>query len=154
MARGRPHRSSREKKRSKTPTKRSKALKRKERTVDDEIVSIRENGFLTRLRVGCKVLLQFTMITALDYAPNFVRRKVLSGEYKGNALERRLEMKIGGGWRMLTELYRMARVNDTPVLAKGDRIPKLELYSLDGKMRRLPRPRNGRPLVINFGSCT
>ena len=53
---------------------------------------------LARCRVACTVVVYFSMITILDYAPDSLRRSVLKDEYEGEALEQRLKMKIGGGW--------------------------------------------------------
>lgn len=71
---------------------------------------------------GVTVFRDFLVITALDYAPDSLRRKVLSSEYEGSALEQRLQMRISGGWSMLAALWKMARVNRQPALKVGDTI--------------------------------
>lgn len=75
------------------------------------------------LALASKVGTYFLMITALDYAPNALRRRVLAVEYQGDALEQRLQLRIGGGWRMLVALWRMSSVNLTPALRPGDAVP-------------------------------
>jgi hypothetical protein len=104
------------------------------------------------------VLTDFVMITFLDYAPNSIRRSVLKNEYEGEALEERLKMKIGGGWTMFRELWRMASVNMRPSLAVGDQIPtNIPLVSCDKRKSTLELStlaQVGRPLVLNFGSCS
>ena len=117
--------------------------------------------FYLKLFVAC--FIDFVMITLLDYAPNSWRRSVLKHEYEGEALEERLKMKIGGGWVMFRELWRMGFVNMRPNLAVGDQIPagiplfpcgkvggqSLELSTLVEQAKKA-----GRPLVLNFGSCS
>ena len=100
---------------------------------------------------------QFLMICALDYGPISFRRSVLKHEYQGEALEQRLQMKIGGGVPMLLALVEMALVNLRPQLSEGAKVPSgIALHTLDGSgtvdLLSLSRP--GVPLVLNFGSCS
>lgn len=104
----------------------------------------------------------FAMISFLDYAPNWIRRRMLSGEYKGEALEARLKLKISGGWRMFKALHHMGRIQMRPALSKGLEVPadvtvtrldhdegQEDVVDLGAWSRSLTRP-----LVLNFGSCT
>lgn len=43
-------------------------------------------GLWFELTLLVKVAIYFIMISTLDYAPNVLRRKILQGEYKGDAL--------------------------------------------------------------------
>lgn len=94
----------------------------------------------------------------LDFAPNWMRRRALAGEYEGEALEERLAMRIGGGWSMLFALWKMALVNRRPKQKVGDTVPKeIEVVSALPPFKKtslvgLGRP--GVPLLLNFGSCT
>mmetsp|Transcript_64820 Transcript_64820/g.130351 ORF Transcript_64820/g.130351 Transcript_64820/m.130351 type:complete len:122 (-) Transcript_64820:507-872(-) len=113
----------------------------------------------TFLVIAPKVAMYWLMINFLDYAPGAMRRRILSGEYEGEALERRLQMQIGGGWRMAKALYRMSSINLRPAVAEGDLIPSginLVPVKEDGCMVDLASLTRGhkRPLVINFGSCS
>ncbi len=47
------------------------------------------------IKVTIKVCVDFCIITLLDYAPNSFRRRMLSSEYQGEALEKRLQLRIG-----------------------------------------------------------
>lgn len=116
-------------------------------------------------------------INLLDFAPNPIRRRILSNEYSGDALEKRLNMRIGGGWRVYAALWRMSKINMFPRLRVGDNVPKKELLiypllSLDQSpennetAKYLPSHDNGaidlysfgnhdgKPVIINFGSCS
>jgi len=81
-------------------------------------------------------------------------------------------MKIGGGWRMFQALYRMSRINMYPAVKSGEFVPigtVVKSLSLSGTSRIEEGnegdsrslvdisslvSRKGRPLVLNFGSCT
>jgi hypothetical protein len=108
------------------------------------------------------------MIIALDYGPAKWRRAILKKEYQGDALEKRLKMKIGGGWSMFLALWHMSRINMRPALSVGEAVPMqgvplvpvsdadpdaasaaVELWSLSNSS--LTR---GIPMLLNFGSCS
>ena len=114
-------------------------------------------GLISLAKVGTQVIMDFTMICALDYAPDSLRRSVLKAEYEGEDLEKRLAMKIGGGWKMLSALWRMSLVNMRPALAAGDKVLPGEIrVSRQGgaDLDLCQLMREGVPLVINFGSCS
>jgi hypothetical protein len=118
----------------------------------------------------------FGMIAVLDYAPNFLRRRILSHEYSGDQLEKRLKLQINGGWPMFKALFRMSYINLRPTLTAGSGVARgIMLYPLppadssgsssstavggadyDSKLVDLLSLQTtpGRPLVLNFGSCS
>lgn len=135
------------------------------------------SGVAATLKLLPAVALQWSFITLLDYAPRFVKRRVLAGEYSGDALERRLGMRIGGGWRMFTALLRVSAISGSPALPLGGAVPPgtwvFELgsptWSPDcsepvdlATWQPKPELAEGEPcnentplpLVLNFGSCT
>jgi len=109
-----------------------------------------------RLALAATVARYSVMIWLVDWLP---RRRILSSEYSGDALEKRLQMRIGGGWRMVAALWRMSTINQSSnILCKGSRVPDLPLLLIGARgdetirLCALARPR--RPLVLNFGSCS
>lgn len=100
---------------------------------------------------------QSTMIFLLDFAPEWVKRWMLGAEYSGEALERRVQMRIAGGWRMVRALYHMNSINTHPQLVVGDAVPtSLAVESIrsgrvvgQSPLRSLTR--GTTPLMINFG---
>lgn len=98
------------------------------------------------------------IINILDFAPNRLRRHILSGEYSGDALEERLKLRIGGGWRVFRALWQMSRVNMFPLLSTGDVLPKKSLivHALKdaAPIDLLDLVDSSMPLVVNFGSCS
>jgi|AntAceMinimDraft_5_1070358.scaffolds.fasta_scaffold50090_2 hypothetical protein len=130
------------------------------------------SGMAATLKLLPTVALQWSFITLLDYSPRFVKRRVLAGEYTGAALERRLGMRIGGGWRMFQALLRMAAISGSPAVPLGAAVPPgIWVYEVDqaGSVQPVDLatwpPKSAEegeackegtplPLVLNFGSCT
>ena len=129
------------------------------------------------VRVAAQTLLYWFLINLLDFAPNFLRRSMLANEYEGEALEKRLQMKIGGGWRVLAALWRMSSINLRPAVSEGslvppgtvvttlraeeggEEVPQIDLadyYNNDDDVPATKKAsaRNLLPLVLNFGSCS
>ena len=81
---------------------------------------------------------------------------MLKDEYTDEKLKKRLQIKIGGGWKMFKALYKMAIINLYPKLKIKDKCPQINIYSLiDLKnINLLSLSRPDIPLVINFGSCS
>jgi hypothetical protein len=114
-------------------------------------------GVISLCQVAASAVVDFMMITVLDYAPNSVRRNILKAEYEGEDLEKRLKVRIGGGWKMFVALYRLNSIRYRPMLSAGDKVPEGIVLSklADGSsltLSSLMRP--GVPLVVNFGSCS
>lgn len=165
---------------------------------------------LRATRAFGQATLDFGMITLLDYAPDSFKRRVLSGEYEGEALERRLKMRLGGrecpyeigfmlssivsiiiptnlewsppptrrfahrcpphhppgsvreSYRMFMALWGMASINLRPRLPVGHalrpgRVALATAGAGDAAAEQLDLAslcRAGRPLVLNFGSCS
>jgi hypothetical protein len=112
--------------------------------------------------VAAQVLLYWCVINVLDFAPNFIRRPMLSKEYRGEALEKRLQMKIGGGWSMFRALWRMSSINLKPAVSEGGGVPQGKAIVTTVSAERgeevppiidLVHGQTGI-LVINFGSCS
>ena len=101
--------------------------------------------------------------------PNFI-----ANEYSGDALERRLKLRIGGGWRMVAALWRFTSVHTNIKATVGAKVPVLTLERACGPdeaggaevllsnigapgilatLRNVHVARKGL-LVVNFGSCT
>jgi hypothetical protein len=128
------------------------------------------------VRVAAQTLLYWFLINLLDFAPNFLRRSMLANEYEGEALEKRLQMKIGGGWRVLAALWRMSSINLRPAVSEGSLVPPgtvvttlrvedgeeapqidlADYYNNDDDVPATKKvsTRNLLPLVLNFGSCS
>ena len=128
------------------------------------------------VRVAAQTLLYWFLINLLDFAPNFLRRSMLANEYEGEALEKRLQMKIGGGWRVLAALWRMSSINLRPAVSEGSLVPpgtvvatlrvedgeeapQIDLADYynnddDAPATKKASTRNLLPLVLNFGSCS
>ena len=128
------------------------------------------------VRVAAQTLLYWFLINLLDFAPTFLRRSVLANEYEGEALEKRLQMKIGGGWRVLAALWRMSSINLRPAVSEGSLVPPgtvvatlrvedgeeapqidlADYYNNDDDVPATKKvsTRNLLPLVLNFGSCS
>ena len=126
------------------------------------------------VRVAAQTLLYWFLINLLDFAPNFLRRSMLANEYEGEALEKRLQMKIGGGWRELAALWRMRSINLRPAVSEGSLVPPgtvvttlrvedgeeapqidlADYYNNDDDVPATKKvsTRNLLPLVLNFGS--
>ena len=94
------------------------------------------------------------MIWLVDNLPEPKRREILSQEYEGEALEKRLGQRIFTGLSTVRALWRMSRVNLRPRVAVGDVAPATRVL-LGGIEVFLPSLARGkRPLLLNFGSCT
>ena len=118
---------------------------------------------LRRLQDATAVLSYTVQIWLVDWLPNHLRRRILCKEYSGDALERRLQLRIGGGLKMIRALWRMSTINRHPSVSVGSEVPHLSVLSLldDSKAEhcdQIPLLSLGgygsRPLVLNFGSCT
>ena len=82
---------------------------------------------LARLSLSVKVARYALEIWVVDWMPNFVRRRILANEYSGDALERRLKLRIGGGWRMVAALWRFTSVHTNIKATVGAKVPVLTL---------------------------
>ena len=96
------------------------------------------------------------MVYLIDKLPQSTRRKILSKEYSGEDLERRLTITIFKGFSTVKALWRMASINLQPQTRVGERIPATPVLSLEtGQQLMLgDLARSERPLVVNFGSCS
>ena len=93
-------------------------------------------------------------IWLVDRLPNSIRRSILSKEYSGEMLERRLTQRIFKGMSTVRALWRMSSINLRPQVRVGDVAPPTPVL-LNGVEVALPSLAQGeRPLLINFGSCT
>ena len=108
-----------------------------------------------------KIELAFTvakysfMVYIVDVLPNGMRRRILSKEYSGEMLEKRLTQRIFKGFGTIQALWRMTSINLHPRVKVGEPIPATPVFSLDGKEVMLGAlATQGRPLLINFGSCS
>jgi len=129
---------------------------------------------LAKLSLSVKVARYALEIWVVDWMPNFVRRRILANEYSGDALERRLKLRIGGGWRMVAALWRFTSVHTNIKATVGAKVPVLTLERACGPdeaggaevllsnigapgilatLRNVHVARKGL-LVVNFGSCT
>jgi len=94
-------------------------------------------------------------ILILDYLPKFIKRKRLQGEYTGEALEKRLEVKIFGGWKMFKKILEINRSQATLVV--GETLPAdLKVIDTDAQLKPICNflSANDGLTVLNFGSCT
>ena len=95
------------------------------------------------------------MVWAVDRLPEKQRRELLANEYEGEALERRLKLRIWKGRSTANALFRMTEINLFPKLRTKDAVPPTPLIALDNSEKKLTEFVIGaRPLVINIGSCT
>ena len=99
------------------------------------------------------------MVFLIDKLPEKTRRRILSNEYSGEDLERRLKITIFKGLSTIKALWRMSSVNLRPLVRVGDRVegganpPVISLAN--GEQLTLgDLARGERPLVVNFGSCS
>ena len=92
----------------------------------------------------------------VDLLPMATRRSILSQEYEGDMLEKRLTQRIFKGFSTVKALWRMSSVNMRPRLRVNDRVPEgVPLTDLKGNALQLRDLMQGdRPLVLNFGSCS
>ncbi|CBY42735.1 unnamed protein product [Oikopleura dioica] len=75
-------------------------------------------------------------ILVLDYLPKFIKKKRLEGEYTGEALEKRLDVKIFGGWKMFKKILEINRSEAT--LKTGDTLPAdLKIIDTDAQLKEL-----------------
>ena len=108
--------------------------------------------------VFLKALSYWAFISVLDLQPEFMKRYFLSKEYSGEALERRVAMRIGHP-RMFSALWRMTSINTRPAVGVGDPVAQgVALEPLENESRTIDllalSQSLKKPLVINFGSCT
>ena len=116
------------------------------------------------LVLSYQVLGQFAFVTITDYLPTSMRRRIFSKKLQGPALEKRLSVRVAGGWKMLLSMWRMNSVQLRQTAVIGQQVPVGTLvYPLleDGGLgapidlsSRTPEGFSNRPLVLNFGSCT
>ena len=93
-------------------------------------------------------------IWLVDRLPDSVRRSILSKEYSGEMLEKRLTQRIFKGMSTVRALWRMSSINLRPRVRVGDLAPPTPVLR-DGIEVALPSLAHGeRPLLLNFGSCT
>lgn len=94
------------------------------------------------------------MIWLIDRLPDVVRRSILAKEYEGEMLEKRLTQRIFKGASTVRALWRMSSINLRPRVRVGDAAPPTPVL-LDGREVCLTSLAcGGRPLLLNFGSCT
>jgi hypothetical protein len=97
------------------------------------------------------------MIWITDHLPQKIRRKILSSEYCGKDLDDRLTVKIFAGWSMIKAVHRMLTINMRPQLQIGQHVGNLKVVRLGSQepvsVANLCAS-SGRPLILNFGSCT
>ena len=87
--------------------------------------------------------------------PEGTRRRILSQEYSGEMLEKRLTQRIFKGLSTVRALWRMSSINLRPSVRVGESAPVTPVLLLDGKECMLAELAQGnRPLVLNFGSCS
>jgi len=94
-------------------------------------------------------------IFILDYLPKFIKRRRLEGEYTGEALEKRLDAKIFGGWKMFKKILEINRSQAT--LKVGETLPAdLKIIDSDAQLKPIRNflSENDGLTVLNFGSCT
>ena len=115
-------------------------------------------GAIEETSVFLKALSYWAFISVLDLQPEFLKRYMLSKEYSGEALERRVAMRIGHPL-MFSALWRMTSINTRPAVSAGDSVPQgVALEPLENEsgaidLLTLSKSIKG-PLVLNFGSCT
>jgi len=111
-------------------------------------------GSWRKLSLLAAVIRDTTMIFLIDHLPNNIRRKILSSEYSGAALEARLKQSLFKGTSTVRALWRMSSVNMNPQTHVGAPVPLIPVL-LDNKEIMLSSLASGdRPLLLNFGSCT
>jgi hypothetical protein len=94
------------------------------------------------------------MIFLIDRLPNSVRRSILSKEYEGEMLEKRLTQRIFKGMSTVRALWRMSSVNLRPRVRVGDAAPPTPVLLEGREVCLTSLARGKRPLLLNFGSCT
>ena len=62
-------------------------------------------------------------VAIVDLLPMSMRRSILSQEYEGEMLEKRLTQRIFKGFSTVKALWRMSSVNMRPRLRVGDSVP-------------------------------
>ena len=92
----------------------------------------------------------------VDHLPQFMKRRIMSKRFAGEALEQRLQMRLFKGWATIKALWRMSSINLYPRVRVGQSAPHTPVLLLDdNKVINLVEMAHGtRPLVLNFGSCT
>jgi thyroxine 5-deiodinase len=93
-------------------------------------------------------------IALLDVLPESVRRSILSKEYSGENLEKRLKQKIFKGASTARALWRMSSINRDVRVRIGDAVPDTRVLHNGQEIALASLMRSERPLLLNFGSCT
>ena len=114
---------------------------------------------LRTIGLALRVAQYSVMIFLIDLLPNSIRRRILSAEYSGADLEKRLSLRIWSGWSTVRALWRMTAINSNPQLKVSNAVPPIPLARLEGNSTRPAclgdlAAAASRPLVLNFGSCT
>jgi len=72
-------------------------------------------------------------ILVLDNLPLFIKRKIMTREYSGEALEQRIRTRIFGGFKMFKLLWNMSA--EKSILKVGDKLPDdIKIYDLERKI--------------------
>jgi len=111
-----------------------------------------------QLELALKVAKYSFMVFLVDRLPERTRRNILAPEYSGEMLEQRLTQRIFKGMPTIRALWRMSSINLFPRVAVGDPVPNTLVLSPTGRATAVVNleclSQEGRPLVLNFGSCS
>jgi len=111
--------------------------------------------YWSHLSLAAAVAKYTFQVWLIDHLPDSMRRRLLSREYSGKQLEKRLTQRIFKGMATMRALWRMSSINLRPKVRVGDPAPATPVL-LKGAAVSLPSlaSANTRPLLLNFGSCT